>query len=88
MTEQESLIDFPTDFVIKVFGPNNQQFIDEIGKLIHGSCEPADKPKFGIQFSKNHQYVSISITVYVTSKPNLDKIYQALSTHPQVKMVI
>ena len=88
MTDNSTLIDFPTDFIIKVFGPNQQDFIDEISQLSIEHCEEPDTPKFAHQLSKNRQYVSISVTVYVTSKTNLDKIYQALTKHPLVKMVI
>lgn len=88
MIDRSSLIDFPTDFVIKVFGPNKQQFIDEISQLVISNCEKNDTPSLTHQFSKNKQYISISVTVYVTSKPGLDKIYKALTTHPHVKMVI
>lgn len=88
MTDRSTILDFPTNFVIKVFGPNTQQFIDDICKLAHASCEQSDWPTFTQQLSRNKQYISISVSVYVTSKTNLDNIYRALTSHQQVKMVI
>lgn len=88
MNDRSTLLNFPTDFVIKVFGPNEQLFIDEIYQLALDNCENKDQTTFTQQPSRNKQYLSISVSVHVTSKLNLDKIYQALISHPQVKMVI
>ncbi|WP_367605550.1 YbeD family protein [Legionella sp. W05-934-2] len=88
MANKHTMMDFPTDFKIKVFGPNDHQYIEEIRQLSHDHCEQGDKPTFTYQPSTNHRYISITIAFHVTSKSNLDKIYNALTAHPQVKMVI
>ncbi len=88
MTDKSTLVEFPADFIIKVFGPNHQQFIEDIRQLVHTNCEQSDWPKLTHKLSKNNQYISISVAVHVTSKAGLDNIYHALTSHPQVKMVI
>lgn len=88
MIDRSKILDFPTNFTIKAFGPNTPEFIDEISNLASSSCEENDTPTFNYQLSKNKRYISISVSVYVTSKNNLDNIYRALTSHPQIKMVI
>jgi len=38
--------------------------------------------------SAGGKYISLTCMVYVTSKPQLDAIYMALTAHPMVKVVL
>ena len=79
MSEQETLVEFPCDFVIKAMGratPEFQKIVYDIIKKHDATFDPKNAKS---QLSKNGKFVSITVTVYTTSKPHLDGIYQELT---------
>ena len=84
----ETLIEFPCDFPIKVMGETHVDFTAEIIKTIQTFIPSFDASDVEIRGSSGGKYISLTCTVYVTSKPQLDDIYRALSSHPMVKVVL
>jgi uncharacterized protein len=87
-TSQETLIEFPCDFPIKVMGETHVNFTSEIIKAIQTVIPNFDVAKIEMRGSSGGKYISLTCVVYVTSKPQLDNIYRALSSHPMVKVVL
>ena len=87
-TPQETLIEFPCDFPIKVMGETHADFTSEIIKAIQIVIPNFDVSKIEMRGSAGGKYISLTCMVYVTSKPQLDNIYRALSSHPMVKVVL
>ncbi len=87
-TPQETLIEFPCDFPIKVMGETHADFTSEIIKAIQIVIPNFDVSKIEMRGSSGGKYISLTCMVYVTSKPQLDNIYRALSSHPMVKVVL
>jgi uncharacterized protein len=85
---QETLIEFPCDFPIKVMGATHEKFSAEIIKTIKTLIPSFDASQIEIRGSSGGKYISLTCTVHVTSKPQLDDIYRALSGHPMVKVVL
>jgi putative lipoic acid-binding regulatory protein len=84
----ESVIEFPCDFPIKVMGETNTDFTSEIIKSIQ-SVEPTfDATKIEMRGSSGGKYISLTCIVHVSSRPQLDDIYRALTSHPMVKVVL
>mgnify|MGYP001756626541 FL=1 len=87
---RESLIDFPTDFPIKVMGKKTLALSEEIFNAIK-TYDPelklADVKKSAKESSKGN-YVSYTVTVRAHSKKQLDDIYHVLTAHPLVKIVL
>jgi len=86
--EQDSWLQFPCDFTIKVMGKNNDQFENSVLGIVREFF-----PHFGnghIQrlISKNNTYLSLTLTLHPTSREQLDAIYQALSANPEVLMAL
>lgn len=85
---QESLIEFPCDFLIKVMGETSDTFAATMLEVI-GEHEPKfDASKIEMRGSSSGKFISLSCTVYVESQPQLDAIYRALTSHPLVKFVL
>lgn len=84
----ETLIKFPCDFPIKVMGETHVGFTAEIIKTIQTLIPSFDPSQIEIRGSSGGKYISLTCTVYVTSKPQLDDIYRALSGHHMVKVVL
>lgn len=87
-TPQETLIEFPCDFPIKVMGETRPDFSSEIIKAIQAILPNFDSSKIEMRGSSGGKYISLTCTVFVTSKPQLDNIYRALSSHQMVKVVL
>jgi putative lipoic acid-binding regulatory protein len=84
----ETLIEFPCDFPIKVMGETHVDFTAEIIKSIQTLIPSFNASQIEIRGSSGGKYISLTCTVYVTSKPQLDDIYRVLSGHPMVKVVL
>lgn len=86
--ENETLIEFPCQFPLKVMGETHDAFAEMIALAIQSHL-----PDFGMHLiemrgSSNGKYMSLTCMVYVESKPQLDDIYRTLTSHPMVKVVL
>jgi uncharacterized protein len=84
----ETLIEFPCNFPIKVMGETHKDFTNEIIKTIQSIIPKFDAANIEMRGSSGGKYISLTCTVYVTSKPQLDDIYRALTSHPMVKVTL
>lgn len=84
----ETLIEFPCDFPIKVMGETHANFTTEIIKTIQTKLPSFNASQIEMRGSSGGKYISLTCTVYVTSKPQLDDIYRALTAHPMVKVTL
>lgn len=88
MAEEQTLIEFPCSFPIKVMGEMRDEFAQTIIDVIRVHDSSFDAGKVEMRASSAGKYLSLTCTVYVTSKPQLDDIYRALTSHPLVKYVL
>jgi len=86
--QQESLIVFPCDFLIKVMGETSDTFAATMLEVISEHEPKFDASKIEMRGSSSGKFISLSCTVYVESQPQLDAIYRALTSHPLVKFVL
>ena len=83
-----SLIEYPSQFPIKVMGLNVDGFVHAV-TLIAEKFDPAfDATTVELRPSKGDKYLGVTVTVTATSREQLDELYRTLSTHPMVKMVL
>ena len=82
--EEESLIEFPCEFPVKVMGAAIPEFHTAIEKIVkkHDSEYNADETKQNT--SKTGKYVSLTLNIHATDKLQLDAIYQDLTNHELV----
>lgn len=85
---QETLIEFPCDFPIKVMGETHAEFSKEMIKAIQSVITNFDASQIEMRGSSGGKYISLTCTVYVTSKLQLDDVYRTLTAHPMVKFVL
>ena len=88
MAEEESLIEFPCDFPIKVMGETHDDFTDTIIAVVRTHLPDFDVSNIETRGSSGGRYTSLTCTVYVTSKVQLDDLYRALTAHPMVSVVL
>ena len=85
---QETLIAFPCDFPIKVMGETHADFTNEVIKIIQSKSPGFGASHIEMRGSSGGKYISLTCTVHVTSKQQLDDIYRALTYHPMVKVTL
>jgi putative lipoic acid-binding regulatory protein len=84
----ESLLKFPCDFTLKVFGLKSDEFEAAVLTIVHQHAPNFSDRALQVRDSKNGKYCALNITVYVESREQLDGIYQALTACPQVLMAL
>jgi putative lipoic acid-binding regulatory protein len=85
---EESLIEYPCAFPIKVMGTNVDGFVHAITRIAHAFDPTFDAATVQLRDSKGGKYLGVTITVRATSREQLDELYRTLSTHPMVKVVL
>jgi putative lipoic acid-binding regulatory protein len=84
----ESLIQYPTDFPIKVMGRREPHLVQSIVDIVRRHAPDFDPVTVEMRTSKKNSYLSVTCTVRATSREQLDALYQDLCDHPAVVMVL
>lgn len=82
----ESLLKFPTDVPVKVFGRNDSKFraaAIRIAETHYGDAHTVVE-----HLSKKGNYLSLTITVHAKSRAQIDALYSDLVASDDVIMVI
>ncbi|MEJ8859000.1 DUF493 family protein [Variovorax robiniae] len=87
-TRQESLIEYPSQFPIKVMGENADGFVHAVTAIAKQFDPDFDAATVELRDSKTGKYLGVTVTVTATSREQLDDLYRALSSHPMVKVVL
>jgi putative lipoic acid-binding regulatory protein len=88
ISPEESLIEYPSDFPIKVVGITHDAFAETIVAMVIEHDPEFHAGKVEMRPSTQGKYLSLTLTVRATSRAQLDNIYRALSTHEMVKFVL
>ena len=87
MTE-ESVIEFPCDFPIKMMGRDTPEFQKTARALIEKHVGPVPDESVKVSLSGKGNFVSVTVTVTATSQQQLDDIYYELTAHDDVLMAL
>jgi putative lipoic acid-binding regulatory protein len=85
---EQSLIEYPSAFPIKVMGPKVDGFIEAVVHVASHFDPAFDPGTVELRPSKGGNYLSVTVTVTATSREQLDELYRTLSSHPMVKVVL
>lgn len=85
---EQSLIEYPSAFPIKVMGANVDGFAQAVVEVAMRFDPGFDPASVEMRPSKGANYLGLTITVTATSREQLDELYRALSSHPMVKVVL
>ena len=84
----ETLLEFPCDFPLKIMGATRDGFAQAIVEVVIKHEPGFDAASVEMRPSKAGNYLSLTCTVRATSKPQLDALYMELTSHPWVKIVL
>ena len=85
---EQSLIEYPSRFPIKVMGAHVDGFVEAIASVARRFDPEFDAATIEQRPSKGGNYLGLTITVTATSREQLDELYRTLTTHPMVKVVL
>jgi len=85
---EQSLIEYPSAFPIKVMGAHVEGFVEAIVSVAQRFDPGFDPATVERRPSKGGNYLGLTITITATSREQLDELYRTLSTHPMVKVVL
>jgi uncharacterized protein len=85
---EQSLIQYPSAFPIKVLGPKVEGFEAAILHVARQFDPTLDESLVTRRDSAGGNYLGLTITITATSREQLDELYRTLSTHPMVKWML
>jgi putative lipoic acid-binding regulatory protein len=88
MDPNESLIEYPSDFPIKVMGQAHADFAATIVDVVLEFDPTFHVGRMQERPSAKGTYTGLTVIVRATSREMLDDLYRALSAHPMVKIVL
>lgn len=84
----ESIIEFPCDFPIKMMGKDTPEFRLTARGLVEKHTGPLDDAAVQTSSSRHARFVSVTVTIRATSQQQLDDIYHEVSAHEDVLMAL
>jgi len=85
---EESLLQFPCDFPIKVMGQRQDGFAQAVLDVVLRHAPDFDAAGMEMRPSAKGNYMSFTCTIRAVSREQLDALYRELSAHPLVKVVL
>lgn len=86
--KEESLIEYPCQFPIKIVGLYASDYREKILGLVRVHAPDLNNEQVKERYSKNKKYLSLGITVHAQSREQLDAIYRTLTTCEDVAWVL
>ena len=86
--EQQSLIEYPCDFPLKILGHGQAGFAQAVLAVVKRHAPDFDDASLEMKTSKKGKYLSVTCVIRATSREQLDALYQELCDHPMVVMVL
>jgi len=84
----DSLIEYPSDFPIKIMGIMQDEFAQTMVELVQRHDPDFHAGKMTMRPSSKGNYLALTVTVRATSREQLDNLYRELSSHTMVKVVL
>jgi putative lipoic acid-binding regulatory protein len=85
---EETLLEFPCQFPIKVMGKTSSALDLVVVEIIRRHAPDLHEGAVTTRASKDGNYIAVTILVEASSKQQLDAIYQDLTDHPYVLMAL
>ena len=84
---EHSLIEYPSDFPIKIMGVMQDAFAQTMLELGSQHDPEFHAGKMEMRPSSKGTYLSVTVTIRAVNREQIDALYLALTSHPMVKMV-
>ena len=85
---EDSLLDFPCDIPVKVFGRNEPGFREIVLSIMQRHFSDLSDADVAERPSSKSSYLSLTIVVTAQNREQIDAVYQELSAHDDVMMAL
>ena len=85
---EESVIEFPCQFPIKMMGRDTPEFRATARALVEKHAGPVADDAVQTALSRNARFVSVTVTIKAESQEQLDNIYRDVTSHDDVLMAL
>ena len=85
---EESAIEFPCSFPIKMMGRDTPGFRATARALVEKHVGAVDDAKVHAAKSRKGNFVSVTVTITATGRGQLDAIYRDVTSHEDVLMAL
>ncbi len=85
---EQSLIEYPCQFPIKVMGLKVEGMVTAVTHIAKQFDPNFDASSTELRESSGGKYLGVTVTITATSREQLDEVYRTLCAHPMVKMVL
>lgn len=79
---------YPAKVAVKVFIDHDPELKKEISDIVKKAFPKLKAKDISCTESANQKYLSMTFILDVKEKEDIDQLYQTLSHHPHVKMVL
>ena len=87
-TGEDSLLDFPCIFPIKVMGKSEDHFDALVFEIISRHVDDIQEGAVKVRDSRKGNFVSVTVTINARSREQLDNIYMELTANERVIMAL
>ncbi len=84
----ETLLEFPCDFPIKIMGRESAEFRALARALVEKYTGPLADEAIASSLSRNGAFVSVTVTVVAQSQQQLDDIYREVTSNDEILMAL
>jgi uncharacterized protein len=88
MTDQHSLLEFPCSFPLKAIGTGADDFETVVMLIVRKHVPDLGEGAISTRPSGGGKYLAVTVTFVAESRAQLDALYQELSDHERVVMVL
>jgi putative lipoic acid-binding regulatory protein len=85
---EDSLLEFPCDFPVKIMGVRADDFAQCMVEIVLRHAPDFTVESVEMRASATGKYLSLTCTIRATSRAQLDGLYLELTGHPLVKVVL
>jgi len=86
--EEQSLLEFPCRFPIKIMGRECPDFQDYVVDVISSHVGEISTTDIAAKLSSKGNFLSITVTISAQSREQLDNVYRALTASDRVLFVL
>ncbi len=88
MSDNQTLLEFPCDFPVKVVGRSSAEFEVLVQQIVERHAGPVDATRMRGRPSRDGNFVALTCLIRAESQTQLDALYQELSDHPDILMAL
>jgi len=88
VSEDGSAFEFPCDIPVKVFGHNLESFRRAVLEIARTHFPELEAPRVRERLSRADRFLSITLTVWVENRDQIDALYRELTAHEDILMVL